>query len=176
MDNSLTNVLINQLVGVVVGTIVSFVMSWYFFKKADFLSKVTADMTDNILFMLIQDRLDTNFEIHGTVPRSDLPRDLDVPHFTFYWLSTRQVKPGDTFLVLFRIEDRGLNFPGPKNAEITESESRVSFPVTLQGHGYYSCKITCPNQATPGIHTLKVKLTDNKKKSYTQSIKFEVVA
>jgi hypothetical protein len=174
MGSNLIDVVINQLVGVVIGTVVSFIMSWYFYKKADFLSSVTADMTENVLFMLIQDRLGVNFGLQETVPHAHLPKDLDVPHFTRFWLSTRKVKPGDSFLVLFRVEDKGLNFPGPENAEVTESESKVSFPLTRQGHGYYSCKVNCPSHATPGLHTLTIKLTDSKGKSHVQTIRFAV--
>lgn len=152
MGSNLVEIIVNQLIGVIIGTVVSFAMSWYFYKKADFPSKVTAEMTENVLLILIQDRLEARLDFEEEVLRTQVPRDLDAPHILRFWLSTRKVKPGESFLVLFRVEDKGLNFLGPESVAVTEVESGVSFPVTRQGHGYYSCRVNCPSSATPGVH------------------------
>jgi hypothetical protein len=175
MGSDLGTVIYNQLIGALIGTVVSFVVSWYFYRKADFPSKVTAEMTENVLLMLIQDRLSESFEFNEEAPRTQLPKDLDVPHILHFWLSKKRVKPGESFIALFRVEDTGLNFYGPNIIEVTEVESGVSFPVTRQGHGYYSCQVNCPSNATPGLHAVRFKLTDSEGKSHAQSIKVDVV-
>jgi hypothetical protein len=166
--------IINQLIGAVIGTVVSFVMSWYFYKKADFPSRVMGEMTENLLAMSIQSRLGGNFDFHEEVPKDKLPKDLCTPHITQFWRTAETLQQGESILVLFRLEDTGMNFEGSEKVEVTDTSSKISFPATREGQAYYSCKINFPDNTTVGQHTVTFRFTDEKRKSYTQSIKFDV--
>ena len=168
------NSVVDTLVGAVIGTIVSFALSWYFYKKADFPAKVTGEMTENILAMFVQSRLGQNFEFDENVSKDQLPKDLDTPHVIHFWRTAEKLQQGGSAWILFRVEDTGLNFDGAKYVEVTETSSEISFPVTREGHAYYSCKVDFPESAIVGQHTVTFKLTDKKGKSHTHSIKFDV--
>jgi hypothetical protein len=168
------NNFVDTLVGAVIGTIVSFVMSWYFYKKADFPARVMGEMTENVLAMFIQSRLGQNFEFDEQVSKNQLPKDQDTPHIIHFWHTAEKLQQGGSAWILFRVEDTGLNFDGAKYVEVTETSSEIRFPVSREGHAYYSCKVNFPDNAIVGQHTVTLKLTDSKGKSYTQSLKFDV--
>ena len=174
--SNLADTIINQVIGALIGTIVSFVVSWYFYKKADYPMRVTGEMTENILAMIIQNKLGENFDFYEVTPKSQLPKDLDVPHITQFWHTTKTPKQCESVLSLFRVKDTGLNFPGPQNVEVAETSSMIRFPVTRQGRGYYSCKVDFPDNATIGQNIVTFKLIDEKGKSHTQFVKFDVTS
>jgi len=186
MNSELATTIINQLIGAVIGTVVSFIVSWYFYKKADFPSKVMADITDDILLMLIQDRLGIEFTSYEQISKDELPRNSDIPHIKQYWLSEKTIRPGRSLTVLFSVIDTGLNFPvgnpvrggfelTEKNAfEIIETSSNISFPVKREGHGYYSCQINFPKNASKGQHKIQIRLKDDQGNSNTQFIKVNI--
>jgi hypothetical protein len=165
-----------QIISFVLGSLISFAMSWYFYKKADFPSRVTSAMSEDILLLLIQGKIGIDFNFHGEIPKNEMPKVSTTPHILQYWLSDKRIKPGETVSLLFRVEDTDFDFPGAENVEITETESNVSFPSKRQGHGYYLCQIHSSQNATPGLHTITMKLTDAKKNSHTHRIKFEILA
>jgi hypothetical protein len=165
-----------QVISFALGSLISFLMSWYFFKKADYPSKVTSAMTENVLLLLIQGKIGIDFNFQGKIPKDELPKDLTTPHILRYWFSNNKVKPGEVIYLLFRVEDTDFDFSGTENTEITEMESNVSFPAKRQGHGYYLCEINCPKYSTSGLHTLTLKLKDAKGNSHPHFIKFEIVS
>ena len=69
------------------GSLISLAMSWYFFKKSDFPSKVTSAMAEDVLSLLIQDKLGIDFVYQARVPKNELPKKLGTPHILQYWLS-----------------------------------------------------------------------------------------
>ena len=164
-----------EVMAFVLGTLISFAMSWYFFKKADYPSRVSSAMTEDVLSLLIQTKLGIDFNFHEKFPKSALPKELDTPHILHYWVSQKSITAGDKIHLLFRIEDTDFDFPGADNIEITELESNVSFPSKRQGHGYYWCQVNCPHTATAGLHTLRLNLKDAKDNSHSHFIKYEVV-
>jgi len=163
-----------EILAFILGSIISLAMSWYFYKKSDFSSRVTSAMAEDVLLLLIQNKLGMDFIFHGKIPGSSLPKNLDTPHILQYWLSNRSVKSGEDLHLLFRVEDTDFDFSG--DVEITEMESHVSYVSKRQGHGYYWCKIGCPKNATPGLHTISLKLKDSKDNEHTHFIKFEVIS
>ena len=171
---NLADVIINQVIGALIGTVVSFVTSWYFYKKADFGARVSGEMTENILAMIVQNKLGEDFDINESPPDEQLPKDPDTPHVIEYWFVTKTPVQGESVLALFRIEDTGLDFSGSEYVEVTDTSTEISFPVNRQGHGYYSCKIHFPVNAMPGQHKIEFKLTDRKNKTHKQFVKFDV--
>jgi hypothetical protein len=165
-----------QVISFMLGSLISFLMSWYFYKKADFPSRVTSAMAEDVLLLLIQGKIGVDFNFHGDIPKDESPKVLTTPHILQYWLSNKIIKPGEALHLLFRVEDTDFDFPGAENIETTEMESNVSFPSRRQGHGYYLCEINCPKNATPGFHTVSLKLKDVKGNKHTHNIKFEVVS
>jgi hypothetical protein len=163
-----------QVASFMLGSLISFLMSWYFYKKADFPSKVTSAMAEDVLVLLIQSKIGVDFNFQGQIPKDEAPKFPTTPHILQYWLSNKISKPSETLHLLFRVEDTDFDFPGVDNIEITEMESTVSFPSRRQGHGYYLCEFNCPKNATPGLHTLSLKLKDVKGNKHTHNIKFEV--
>lgn len=166
---------IMQITSFVLGSLISFFMSWYFYKKADFPSRVTSAMSEDVLLLLIQNKAGVDFNFQGKILKDEMPKTLTVPHILKYWLSNKAINLGENLHLLFRVEDTDFDFLGAENVEITEMESNVSFPSARQGHGYYSCEIKCPIKATPGIHMLTVKLHDAKNNMHSHIIKFEVL-
>lgn len=165
-----------QVVSFMLGSLISFWMSWYFYKKADFPSRVTSAMAEDVLLLLIQGKTGVDFYFHGKIPKDESPKVLTTPHILQYWLSNKTIKPGDALRLLFRVEDTDFDFRGPEDIEIIEMESSVSFSSKRQGHGYYLCEINCPKNATPGLHTVRLKLKDGKGNKHAHNIKFEVVS
>lgn len=164
-----------QIISFVLGSLISFAMSWYFYKKADFPSRVTSAMSEDVLLLLIQGKIGIDFNFHGEIPKGEMPKVSTTPHILQYWLSNKSIKSGETVSLLFRVQDTDFDFSGTESVEITEAESNVSFPSKRQGHGYYLCQIRCSQNATPGLHTIIMKLTDAKRNSHTHRIKFEVL-
>lgn len=167
--------IIIQIISFILGSLISFIMSWYFFKKADFPSRVTSAMAEDLLLFLIQDKIGVEFNFHNYISKSELPKDSTTPHILQYWLSSRNVKLGKAIHLLFRVEDTAFDFLGANYIEITELESNVSFLTVRQGQGYYLCTVNCPKNATPGLHSLAIKLRDKKGSTHQHLIKFEVV-
>lgn len=163
-----------EIIAFICGSLISLAMSWYFYKKADFPSKVTSAIVEDVLVLLIQNRLGVDFRYHARIPKSELPHDLSVPHILQYWMSDDNVEPGQILHLLFRVEDIDFDFPGPESVEITELESNVSFSSKRQGHGYYWARVNCPRTATPGWHTVKLTLNDTKENTHSHLLKFEV--
>ena len=181
---NLADTIINQVIGALIGTLVSFAVSWYFYKKADFPSKVAGEMIENVLAAIIQGKLGDHFNFVELPPKDELPKDRDIPHITQFWFTEKTPKQGQSVLALFRVEDLGMDFGRPANAPeteirpnivVTDTSSMKNLPVTREGHAYYSCKVDFPDDAVLGQHTVTFKLTDHKGKSHTQSVKFDVV-
>ncbi len=168
------DIILNQVIGAVIGAIVSIAISWYFYKKADLPAQVANEMIDNILFINIQDRLGEQFLFYDYPHEIQLPKDQDTPHVAQFWYSTNAPKQGESVLILFRVVDTGRNFGGSQFIEVTDTASMLSFPVARQGHGYYAVKIDFADNALTGQHTITFKLTDRKRKSYTQSLKINL--
>ena len=182
---SLVDTIINQLIGAIIGTIVSFVMSWYFYKKADFPARVTGEMIEDVLAATIQSKFRENFEFVEVPMKNQLPKDKDTPHIIKFLFTTKTPKQGESVLALFRVEDTGLDFGRPKDAPPTEIHPNIivadtsrmgNYPVVREGHGYYSCRIEFPADAFIGEHTVVFRLTDYKGKSHTQFVKFHVIS
>lgn len=168
------DIILNQVIGAVIGAIVSIAISWYFYRRADLPAQVANEMIDNILFINIQDRLGEQLLFYDYPHEIQLPKDQDTPHVAQFWYSTNAPEQGESVLILFRVVDTGRNFGGSQFIEVTDTASMLSFPVARQGHGYYAVKIDFAVNALIGQHTITFKLTDRKRKSYTQSLKINV--
>ncbi|MCU0495005.1 MAG: hypothetical protein MUD01_25740 [Chloroflexaceae bacterium] len=177
MTAGLLDTILNQLFGALIGTVASIAVSWYFYKKADFPSKVASGMTENILQMLIMNKLGLTFENYRYIPPEEHPKNTDTPHITEFWWDTHKPKQGDTIAVLFRVQDTGFNFyPEAENSiEITDTSTMISFSARREGRAYYFTNIHFPVNSFVGQHTITFKLTDAKRKSYVQSLKFNVL-
>lgn len=162
-----------EVLAFALGSLISLGMSWYFYKKSDFPSRVTSAMAEDVLLLLIQNKLGIDFLFNGVISKDSLPRNLDTPHILEYWLSSKSIKAGDDLHLLYRVQDTDFDFGG--DIETTEMESHVSYESRRQGHGYYCCKVSCPKNATPGLHTISLKLKDTKGNEHTHFIKFEVL-
>ena len=174
MNSSLGEVILNQVIGALIGTVVSFVISWYFYKKADFPSRTSGDMAESILIMMIGMKLGFDFNLYRKVPKKDLPNNLDVPHITQFFCDKDKVKPTEAVAFLIRVEDSGFNLNYNIGIEVIETSSNVAFPVVRQGHGFYLCKVTFPKNALAGLHIIKFNLSDYKGLKFSQELKFEV--
>jgi len=160
----------------VAGAVVTALVSWFFYRKADYAAKVTTSLADNILLLMIQSRLGVPFNAPVTLSAKDLPKDLGIPHILHYCLTPGRVNRGQSFHLLLRVRDTGLDLPGSEAVRVRETEHDVRFASAREGHGYYSCNASCPTSATPGIHRLEVQLEDDKGNKNTQFIEFEVMA
>jgi hypothetical protein len=169
--SNLGDVIINQLIGALIGTVVSFIVSWYFYKKADFPSRTSGEMTETILVMMIGLKMGLDFNLFSETAKSELPKNTDVPHINRFFSDKSSSKPGETLTLLFRVEDSG--FDGAY-IDVLETASNIGFPVERQGHGFYSCKIQFAKNAIPGFHTILVNLRDKKNLKFSQSVKYEI--
>ena len=78
-----------QIISFALGSLISFLVSWYFFKKADFPSQVTSAMAEDVLLLLIQAKIGIDFNFHEDIPEGELPKDSRTPHLLEYWLSSK---------------------------------------------------------------------------------------
>ena len=177
MQSNLGEVILNQLIGALIGTIVSFITSWYFYKKADFPSRTSGEMTETLLAMMIGLKMGVDFNLYKEIPKKDYPKNSDIPHIIRFYTDKNETKSGDSVTMLFRVEDSGFNleYMGEIGIEVIESSSNVGFPIERQGHGFYSCKVQFPKNALSGSHTIMFNLADKKGYKYSQVIKYVVV-
>jgi hypothetical protein len=174
MDSSLTSTIVNQLIRAMIGVTTSIAVSWYFYKKADLPSRIVNQKVEDILRLIVLEKFGGNFECYKELTDAEWPKNTDVPVVSRFWYSKDQISPGENIIVVFRVADNGQNFPGPSGIEVLEETSRLRFPVSRHGYGYYSCIIEFPNNTECGIHSTQFKLTDLNGNLYTQSLQIKV--
>lgn len=156
-----------------IGAAVSLLISWYFYKLADFPATVAGKMLEDVLSLLIQDRLGITLPIQEYARKEHLPRNKDVPHILWFGYTTKSSKQGESVTILFRAQDTGLNLPS-ESIVVADATSATKFPAIWQGHGYLSCVIEFAKNTTVGPHLIEFHLVDLAKHRHVQSTTLDV--
>lgn len=169
------NPIFNTALGAVIGAIVSLVISWYFYKLADFPTTVAGKMLDDVLSLLVQDRLGITISTQEYATKEHLPRNKDIPHILWFGFTTKTPKQGESVTILFRAQDTGLNLPD-ENIIVVDATSGTKFPTKWEGHGYLSCVVEFSRNTSVGNHLIEFHLTDLVKNQHVQSTIFTIQA
>ncbi|NJM39595.1 MAG: hypothetical protein HC853_01895 [Anaerolineae bacterium] len=167
------------VIGAILGGVIGWLTNSYFYRKADkqaiLANHPLEERTDQILYMLLQSRLENrwNKRLAETISAEGLPSDKGIPHILQFYLTNSNPKQGETVGILFRVADSEMN---QNFLELTEVSSKVRIPISREGHGYYSCEITFPSNLILGLYKIEFELTDLLGKKNKQYLEFNVVS
>lgn len=172
--------LVQNAVFLVLGAVIGWLTNYFFYQKADKKAWLATypleERTDDILLMLLHNRLEARWGSGFTenIEAMEIPADTDVPHILYFDVTNLNPRQGETVGIFFRIVDSGMNFWG--HMEVTEVSSQVRVPTVREGHGYYSCQVTFPKNLILGLYKVEFKLTDSIGKQSHQFLEFDVVS
>ncbi len=163
----------------IIGAVIGWLTNYFFYqrsdKKANLVNQPLEERTDEILLMLLQNRLEARWgkKLEERIVATEIPKDTDVPHILHFHVTASNPKQGETVGVFFRVADSGMN---QGYLEVTEVSSQVRIPTTREGHGYYSCQVTFPKNLILGLYKVEFKLADSVGKKNSQFLEFDVVS
>jgi hypothetical protein len=168
------------VIGAILGGAIGWLTNSYFYRKGERQTNLTnhplEERTDEILYMLLESRLEWRWRrrLDTTISTIEIPSDRDIPHILRFYVTNSKPKQGETVGILFRVADSEMNFPEYGNLEIIEVASKVRIPVAKEGHGYFSCEITFPNNLILGLYKIEFNLVDLAGKKNSQFLEFNV--
>jgi len=163
----------------VLGAVIGWLTNYFFYqrseRKAWLATHPLEERTDEILSMLLQNRLEARWgdKLVERIVVREIPRDTDIPHILHFYVTSLHPKQGETVGIFFRVADSGMN---QEYLEVTEVSSQVRIPTTREGHGYYSCQVTFPKNLILGLYKVEFKLADSVGKQNSQFLEFDVVS
>ena len=171
--------LFQNILFLILGAVIGWLTNYFFYQRSDrkawLATHPLEERTDQILSMLLQNRLEARWGSKLT-ERIDVPEtinDTDIPHILQFQVTNLHPRQGETIGTFFRIEDSGMNLA---SLQVTEISNQVLIPTTREGHGYYSCQVTFPKNLITGLHKVEFKLVDSAGKRNTQFLEFDVIS
>lgn len=155
--------MLQEIVFLLLGGVVGWLTNAYFSKKADKNSSLQnhplEERTDEVLFMLLENRIESRWgkPLKDVIHVTDIPKDTRTPHILRFFLTSKSLKRGEKVGILFRAADSEMNFGELKVFEVS---GRVGIPAKQEGHGYFSCEVTFPDNLIPGKYSIQFDLKD----------------